>query len=44
MLRTGRLNQRSMEGPIRLPENRKEMLKQVEEMYLVQDLAKHAGS
>ena len=34
MLRTGRLNQRSMEGPIRLPENRKEMLKQVEETYL----------
>ena len=34
MLRTGRLNQRSLEGPIRLPENRKEMLKQVEETYL----------
>ena len=34
MLRTGRSNQRSMEGPVRLPENRKEMLKQVEETYL----------
>ena len=33
MLRTGRVNQRSMEGPVRLPESRKEMLKQVEETY-----------
>ena len=33
MLRTGRINQRSMEGPVRIPESRKEILKKVEETY-----------
>ena len=34
MLRTGRVNQRSMDGPVKLPDSRKEILKQVEETYI----------
>ena len=33
MLRTGRINQRSLDGPVRIPENRKEILKKVDETY-----------